>query len=265
MSVAIAVFLVALGFAVLLLVVAAAGLSLATQKPHYARLRSQWTAALAILLSVATIHVIALELVTGAAGDRGVMHGLALGLALAPYAYAVGGCVAVGLAAAGAYARGLLRFPDDYVARSGFRVGAVLAFIGLVGLPLGFGVSLATVGLAVLVAVAGLIAVSWLSGRYAREPGWLLRLFVAASPLGVLALAAVGVLGPSVPLATAAPGAVVVVDALLVIFAAALFLHLTKQSPDVRSLGARIEDAARAGRVPAPGSPTMEVPRHAGR
>jgi cytochrome bd-type quinol oxidase subunit 1 len=265
MPIAVAVMLSALSAAVLFLVAMALGLSFMTKKPHYRLLFLQWLGALGILVGVAVTHVIAFEAVSRAAGERGAMHALGIALGRATYGHVVAACVAVGLVAAGVYARRLLRVPDDYVARSGFRLGAVLALVGLVGLPLARDVSAAMVLCSLLIVVAAFAATTLLWRRYAREPAWQLRAFAAVSPLALLVLLAAAFLAPLGPLPDEARVGIVAVDVALLVLTAVLFLRLARRSPDVRSPEARRVDAQRVRRRPAPRSLTMGVSRHAGR
>ncbi len=191
----------------------------------------------------------AVELVAPAAGEGGALRVIGATLLQGGYGYAVAACVAVGLATAGAYARGLVRFPDDYAARAACRIGTAIALIGLIGLPLARGVSAIAVGGSILVALVAAAALTWLWHEYAREPPWLLRAFVALSPFGLLAILAVRPVEPLAAFAEGTPRAIVAVDVVLFVLGAALFQRLARLRPDVRSLAAF----------------TMEVSRHGGR
>lgn len=263
-SIIVAVSLAALSFGMLVLAVTARAFAFESHKPHYALLFRQWTRALALLVALLVVHVATAEFV----GRRGFLDVLGACLASFPFGFAMAGLAGVGLVTAGGHALGALHVPYDYLSRSGFRIGAMVALVGLALLPLGFGPSWFTVACSVVLVLAIFAALSLLLWRrHAREAPWQLRAFVGVAPAGLLLLvllAALVVL-PLPPLVRGEDGVVTIVDLVLLAVAAIALRRLAVERPDLRSLDARLTEACHGTREATYQPLAVEGPRHAGR
>lgn len=261
-SIIVAIALAASSFGLLVLALTARVLAAESHKPHYAILSRQWAGALGLLLVLLVIHVVVGELV----GSRGFVDVLGACLEAFPFGFATAGLAAVGLASAGGHALGVLHLPGDYLSRSGFRISAMVALVGLVLLPIGFHLSWMSVACSVLLALLVFAVLSLsLWHRHAQEAPWQLRTFVVAAPAGLLLLVllAAVVVVPLPPLVRGAHGVVTLVDLVLLAIAGVALRRLMGERPDLRSLDARLTESARSDAIDERFA--MEGPRHAGR